>query len=74
MTIEIGGLVKEMFPYRIALVYIRFSFFLVRRPPSYRPRGFWSPPPPLAIYEKMVFIKYLFMNGEKDFLLCYVKA
>lgn len=27
MTIEIGGLVKEMFPYRIALVYIRFSFF-----------------------------------------------
>lgn len=74
MTIEIGGLAKEYSRIVSPTFIYGFLFFLVRRPPSYRPRGFWSPPPPLAIYENMVFIKYVFMNGEKDFLLCYVKA
>ena len=73
MTIEIGGLAKEYSRIVSPTFIYGFLFFLVRRPPSYRPRGFWSPPP-LAIYENMVFIKYVFMNGEKDFLLCYVKA
>lgn len=54
MTIEIGGLAKEYFRIVSPTFIYGFLFFLVRRPPSYRPRGFWRAPLPST---KLFFYK-----------------